>query len=136
MALGVAIGVAAFVNNDTSSRPAVTLSLDAQDSAASCLAFDTVVLANMPTAFAGSVEDVSDDGVVLNVTHWYKGGDAPQVRLTTIALANSGALIGGIEFRRGREYLITAWDGQVSHCGYSTAATDEMRAVFDAAFGS
>ncbi len=44
------------------------------------------------------------------------------------------ALIGGVEFVPGQQYLITAYDGVVNYCGHSGPATPELQALFDQAF--
>jgi len=46
------------------------------------------------------------------------------------------ALIGGIPFESGEQYLITAYDGQVNYCGFSGPSTPEFRASFVEAFGA
>jgi hypothetical protein len=103
------------------------------DVMASCLPFTVEYLAELSTAFAGTVTDVSGDRAVLGVDRWYAGGSAPQVSVTVPDGAHI-ALIGTIEFREGARYLITAEDGQVNLCGFSGEATPEMEAAFEAAF--
>lgn len=44
------------------------------------------------------------------------------------------ALIDGFEFEVGKQYLITAADGNVNYCGYSGIATPELTAAFSDAF--
>ena len=44
------------------------------------------------------------------------------------------ALIGGVTFEPGQQYLITATDGVVNYCGFSGPATPELQALFDQAF--
>jgi hypothetical protein len=46
------------------------------------------------------------------------------------------ALIGGIEFESGGQYLISAEGGNVSYCGFSGPSTPEFRAAFVEAFGT
>jgi hypothetical protein len=86
----------------------------------------------MPLAFEGTVTGVDGDVVTLDVDRWFKGGDATQVTIT--APAGFEALIGGIEFDEGAQYLITATDGVVNYCGFSGPSTPEMRAAFEEAF--
>lgn len=112
----------------------LSLSLDAEDPAASCLALDPSVLAGMSPAFAGTVRSVQGEAVLLDVDRWYAGDEADAVELR--APTGLEALIGGIPFEAGRQYLISATDGTVNYCGYSGPVSPELQAAFDAAFGS
>lgn len=136
--LVLAVGATlATSTDDPSTRPAAptTLALSLPDSGviASCLAFDVNVLREMPVAFAGTVTDIGDDAVTLDVNHWYKGGDAD---LVTVGL-NSGqtsAALDGVDFAAGESYLLTATDGTVNGCGFSGPASPELEAAFADAF--
>jgi hypothetical protein len=133
-AVALFVGVAGVVlSGDDPAEPPLVLGLpDGGGALASCLPFDVAVLAQMPLAFEGRAVEVTDGPVTLDVTRWYRGGDATQVTLA--AMPDAVALIDGIDFVAGGDYLITATDGQVNFCGYSTPATDEMRAAFASAF--
>lgn len=116
------------------SGPPVELSLGASDSMMSCMPVDAAILADMPLAFAGTATSVDGETVTLEVEEWFTGGDAA----TVVLQSQSGmeALIDGFAFEEGGEYLVSATEGTVNFCGYSGPATDELRAVYDAAFGS
>lgn len=101
---------------------------------ASCLAFDPAILADMPVAFEGTVTAVDGNQVTLDVDHWFKGGDTDEVIVT--APQGLEALIGGISFEDGEQYLVSASEGQVNYCGFSGQSTTELRAGFEEAFGS
>ncbi|MGB5759729.1 MAG: hypothetical protein WBM50_22630 [Acidimicrobiales bacterium] len=118
---------------DQSGEP-IELSLGDGAAIASCPQFDIAVLADMSPAFAGTVTSVEGETVTLSIDRWYTGGDAA----TATLLASSGmeALIGGIDFQTGQQYLITAAGGNVNYCGYSGPADVELTAAFDEAFGS
>jgi hypothetical protein len=88
----------------------------------------------MPVAFEGTVVASEGDSVTLDVDRWFKGGEASQVVLR--APQGLEALIDGIAFEVGSQYLITATDGNVNYCGFSAKSTPEMRAAFEEAFGS
>lgn len=105
----------------------------AEDPMAMCLQVTAENLAMFPIAFAGRATDVSDGVATLEVTHWFRGGDADEV--TIEAPAAQPALIGGVDIEVGGEYLITADEGRVSSCYFSDVATPELRALFDEAFG-
>jgi hypothetical protein len=100
-----------------------------------CIRFDVNILRDMPVAFSGTAAEVTDESVLLDVDHWYKGGSADQVEL-----ANSNnpgvALEGGIQFEVGHRYLVSASDGTVSMCGYSGEWTSEFEQSYQEAFGS
>ncbi len=114
------------------SEPALELSAGGGEGMMSCLAFDPAILADMPVAFEGTATAVDGDRVTLEVDRWFTGGDADEVVLT--APQGLEALIGGIPFEVGGEYLISATDGQVNYCGFSGEATEDLRAGFEAAF--
>lgn len=112
----------------------VEFSLGESDSMAMCLAFDVEILRPMEVAFEGTATAVDGDTVTLRVDHWYKGGDAEAVSL--VGTQGLEALIDGINFEVGEQYLITATDGNVNYCGFSGVSTPELRSAFDEAFGS
>ena len=118
---------------DGVTEPPLELSLGASDVMASCLPFDTGILATMSPAFAATATEVSDGTVTLDVDRWYAGGDAETVVLA--AQPGMQALIDGFDIVVGQQYLITAAQGAVNFCGYSGPATPELTAAFDAAFG-
>jgi hypothetical protein len=112
------------------------LALSDQAATASCIQFSEDVLADMPVAFGGTVSAVAEDEVVLDVDRWFAGGDADRVRLDVPGgiSPEAAALWYGVDFREGERYLVTATDGNVNSCGYTTAATPEMEAAFERAF--
>lgn len=132
--LAVLIAVVAVGANLGSSAPPLELALTPDDAIASCLQFDVAILAGMPVAFEGTVTGIEGETVTLSVDRWFKGGEASEVNL--ISSAGSVALIGGVNFEMGGQYLITATDGTVNACGFSAASTPEMRAAFEQAFGA
>jgi len=131
---GLSILLAACSSTGGAESEPLELSAGASDAMASCLAFDPEILADMPVAFEGTVTAVDGDQVTLDVDQWFKGGDAGEVIVT--APQGLEALIGGISFEEGEQYLVSASQGQVNYCGFSGEATPELRAGFEAAFGS
>ena len=136
LVLAIAGGIALTGGDDT---PPVatgeTLELDAgeEDLTAMCIAFSPEELERVAQiAFAGTVTGVDGAVVTLTVDNWYRGGDAEQVILN--APQGMEALIGGIPFEVGGQYLITASEGNVNYCGFSGPSTPEMRSAFDEAF--
>jgi hypothetical protein len=108
------------------------LSVHGGDALTSCMMFDVSILADMSPAFAATATGVDDAMVTLTVDRWYTGGDADTVVLHSPD--TSPGLIAGFEFAVGKQYLITAAEGNVNFCGYSGLATPELTAAFDAAF--
>jgi hypothetical protein len=136
LVLAIAGGIA-FTGGDDNPPVATgeTLELTAgeEDLMAMCIAFSPEELEKVAEiAFEGTVTAVDGDAVTLTVDHWYRGGDAQQVVLN--APQGMEALIGGIPFEVGGQYLITAADGNVNYCGFSGPSTPEMRSAFDEAF--
>ncbi len=134
----VAIGAVGILTDGgeapVASGPPLELNAGGEDVMASCIAFSVEYLAPMPVAFEGTVTSVDGETITLDVDHWFKGGDSGQVVLH--APAGMEALIGGIPFEVGTQYLITASEGNVNYCGFSGESTPEMRAAFEEAFGS
>jgi hypothetical protein len=135
------VGIVASLGGDGETTPTTAvaappleLNLGDGGAMASCIAFEVGFLAEMPVAFEGTVTSVNGDAVALSVDHWYKGGDATTVELN--APQGLEALIGGIEFVDGEQYLISATEGNVNYCGFSGPSTDEFRAAFEEAFAS
>jgi len=136
-AAAVVGGVVLAGGDDPAAPPAdepttLALSLPAGDAMSSCMVFEEQLLADMPVAFAGTVESVADGAVVLDVDHWFAGGDADRVELATPGADTSYEI--GLSFTEGRRYLVTATDGTVNGCGYTAPATPDMEAAFDRAF--
>jgi hypothetical protein len=137
-ALVVAVGgIIALTGNDTdpvASGPPLELNAAGEDPMAMCIVFSVEELAKAPLAFEGTANAVEGDTVTLTVDHWFKGGDAGQVILN--APQGMEALIAGIPFEVGGQYLITAYDGNVNYCGFSGPSTPELRSAYEQAFGA
>jgi hypothetical protein len=147
----VAIGVVAFngggddapqvadpvENTDDQQEPAkltvLDLSAGVDDAMAMCIALDPTILAQSQVAFKGTVTSADAGVVQLTVDDAYVGVDAQAVTLS--APDGMQALIGGIEWEVGGQYLVTAWDGVVNYCGQTGPAEPELQAIFDEAFG-
>ena len=93
------------------------------------------MLANMGTAFDGTVTSISGDTVTLEVGHWYRGGDEDVVEVEAPE-AKLQALIQAVSFESGGRYLVTANDGVVTVCGFSAAYSEELAALYAEAFGT
>lgn len=136
LVLAIAGGIAFTGGNDNppvATGETLELSAAEEDLTQMCIAFSPGELeAVAEIAFEGTVTAVDGAAVTLTVAHWYRGDDAEVVVLN--APQGMEALIGGIPFEVGSQYLITAADGNVNYCGFSGPSTPEMRSAFDEAF--
>jgi hypothetical protein len=138
LVLAVAGGLAFTGGDSTPDVTAEPLKLNAagEDPMASCNVFSPEELDRVAEiAFAGTATSVEGATVTLSVDEWYRGDDT----VTTVVLnAPQGmeALIGGIPFTVGEEYLVSAQGGNVNYCGFSGPATPDYRAGFEAAFAN
>jgi hypothetical protein len=132
--LAVVIGAAALFGSLGSEPAPLVLTANGDDAIATCLQFDVDLLADMSPAFAGTVAELTDSIVTLEVDRWFTGGDAEIVEIRYTP--GFEALIGTPSFEVGQRYLITAANGVVNGCGYSGPATPEYEAAFEAAFGA
>lgn len=131
-------GVITLGGGGTNPQAAAPLELNAagEDPMASCIMFSPEELARVAEiAFEGTVTAVEGARVTLTVNEWYKGGGATTEVILNAPLGME-ALIGGIPFAVGEQYLISAQDGNVNYCGFSGPSTPEYRAAFEAAFGA
>ncbi len=135
-AVAAVIGVAALGGNSPATATPLELTGGGGDAMASCLPFSVDILDDMVTAFEGTVTAVEGPAVTLDVDRWYNDGTGSAAG-TVVVNAPEGmeALIGGIAFETGAQYLISAdAEGNVAYCGYTAPATDDMRASFEQAF--
>jgi hypothetical protein len=120
----------------TVAAPTVTdLTLGADNTMSSCIAFSVEALSPMPVAFSGTVAEKSADEILLDVDTWYRGGDSDQVRLSAPDMSMT-SLGSSIDFQVGSRYLLTATDGTVNYCGFSGPWTQDMADAYAAAFAS
>lgn len=138
VALVAGLGVGAVIalgGSDPGSEPTV-MALDgggAEDPLAMCMQVTAENLAAFPVAFAGTAVEVADGIATLDVTRWYRGGDADRVAIA--APPAQPALIGGVDIEVGGRYLVTADEGRVSSCYFSDVASPELEALYAEAFG-
>lgn len=115
--------------------PPLELNAGGEDAMASCIMFSPEELARVAEiAFEGTVTAVDGPKVTLAVNEWFKGGEASNEVILNAPLGME-ALIGGIPFEVGGQYLITAQGGNVNYCGFSGPSTPQYRAAFETAFG-
>ena len=133
LVLAVAGGIIFLGGEKAPTATAIELNAGGEEIFASCIAFSADELEKVAElAFAGTVTAVAGSNVTLTVDEWFRGGDATEVTLN--APQGMEALIGGIPFIVGDEYLISAQSGNVNYCGFSGAANAEYRAAWNEAF--
>lgn len=137
LVLAIAGGLAIMGGEDTpptAAAPPLELNAGEEDILASCIVFSPEELDRVAEiAFEGTATSVEGDTVILAVDTWYRGGeDATEVVLN--APQGMEALIGGIPFEVGKQYLISAQGGNVNYCGFSGESTPDLRSGFEQAF--
>lgn len=98
-----------------------------------CMAPDPTTLAQAGVAFSGSVVSVRDGLVTLRPSAWYAGGHTD---LVTVKQLDPGMrdLIGAVDFRPGRDYLVAANNGAVMVCGFSGEKSSDLTTLYQEAF--
>lgn len=134
LVLAVAGGIALYGDEQPTVAAPLELNAGGDDVMASCIMFSPDELDRVADiAFAGRVIAVEGDTVGLSVDTWYRG-DEEVGQVVLNAPQGMEALIGGIPFEVGEQYLISAQAGNVNYCGFSGPSTPELRAGFEAAF--
>ncbi len=98
-----------------------------------CVRFSAQTLAPMETAFDGTATQVTSGEVVMDVGHWFRGGNASRVELTAPA-GDRVTSEGSVQFEQGHRYLVTATAGVVNSCGFTQEWSAEGAATFTQAF--
>jgi len=110
------------------------LALPAPGVSASCVEFRVEYLAEMPTAFAGTVTAISAAAVTFDVERWYAGGSADVVTVAKVD-PDTSAVLDAVTFESGQEYLVTASEeGVLNGCGFTGPDSPELAAAFAEAF--
>ena len=116
----------------TVSAPAgQTTTLGVSDQTGRCAVATPEILAQYDVAFQGTVTSVEGDTVTLATTQILNGEVGDTVQVT--AAQGLDALLPAVQFQVGQDYLVAAYDGQVSQC-YSGSATGDLRSPFTKAF--
>ena len=142
IAAAAGVGIASSLGDDDSGGDSiqaapepVTLSVAPGNVMSSCLPFSVDVLKDMPMAFGGTVTEVSEGSVTVDVDRWYRGrpGNAEVVELQT---PGSSVALDGVEFTADSKVLVAATDGQVNGCGFSGPASAQLEQAYAEAFPS
>jgi hypothetical protein len=109
-----------------------TTTLGVSDQEGRCRPPDAAVLAQYPVAFQGTVTSIEGDTVTLDTTEVLNGEVGETVQVTA-PQSTFDAMLGTVDFQVGGDYLVAAFDGQLSQC-YSGSASGDLRSPFDKAF--
>jgi hypothetical protein len=90
------------------------------------------LLAQYQLAFQGTVTAIEGDTVTLQTTDVLNGEVTETVEVTAPQPVFD-AMINTVDFQVGEDYLVAAYDGQVSMC-YTGSATGQLRSPFEKAF--
>ncbi|WP_104198875.1 hypothetical protein [Cryobacterium sp. Y29] len=98
----------------------------------SCLVLEPATIAAQQQAFAATVLQIQGDTILLEVTERFTGDVADRVEVAQVDAVASD--FSGVPFEVGQSYLVGAVDGTITGCGVTGADSNELRAVYDAAF--
>jgi hypothetical protein len=135
-AAAVVITVVALTTGDDpvplAARTTVTYDMAAGSAMQSCMQLSEIPAPVGAAALGGTVVSVDAEQVVLDVDHWYTGGDADRVQLKG---ADEHVALDGVEFVVGERYLVTAAEGTVMVCGISGPDTPELEQLYTEWYG-
>ncbi|MBO9577765.1 MAG: hypothetical protein J7480_03225 [Microbacteriaceae bacterium] len=114
-------------------RPPLQLADQGQNVAAMCMALTPELLDGNQGAFRGTVVAIEGDRVTVQVDLVYRGEPGPTVELTQQDA--QAADFSATQYVLGGSFLISYSDGYVAYCGQSAAASPELTAVYEAAYG-
>ena len=133
LAIGAAIAVPLMLGGTPTVEP-LAQPTDGGLPGGSCLAVSPEGLLMQEQAFAARVLSVEGETVTLEVTERFAGEVADRVEVPQVDAASGD--FSGVPFEAGEAYLVSATDGTIAGCGLSGTDSADLRAVYDAAFGS
>lgn len=135
IAAGVVIGARGSEEDPTTSSNAqqtVTELSGGEAALGKCMPPTAELVANQEIAFEGTVTEISDEVVTLEVDEFYQGTPTD---LVTVTKPDLGMSEMPVDFQLGQTYLVGATDGVVPICGTSGLATEDLKALYAEAFG-
>ncbi|MFD3450617.1 hypothetical protein ACFWVC_00315 [Streptomyces sp. NPDC058691] len=126
-------GGIAWGMDDSPQSPPTVLVLTAAGAGGNdrCAAPTVTGLRRYTTAFEGTVASVRGHQVTFDVDHWYRGGNAPTVRVTDIKDQEFA-----LTFAVGDHWLVAATSGALERCGGVVGADPSMRRLYQRAYES
>ena len=138
VAIAVGVGIAVGSGDDERSKEAnpgtgtsVTALTAGPAAAAKCRVPSPEMVASQEVAFEATVLSVRDGVVTLDPSKFFAG---PETDRVTVDQPDLGMSERPVDFQVGEDYLVAATEGSVSICGLSGPATDDLRALYEAAF--
>jgi hypothetical protein len=111
-----------------------TTQLRGPDNKGKCVATPTPeMLAGYDQAFQGTVTAIDGGTITLQATDVYNGdvGETVQVKAPPAGISD---LLNQVQFQVGGTYLVSAFNGAVSMCGFSGPATGDLQSLYNKAF--
>lgn len=111
----------------------IQLQMGTQAKNARCAPTTAEFLRQQDLAFAGTPTEVQGRKVTLRVDEIFKGQPATEAVVTAPVKATSRTVYA-VDFLVGKQYLVSATDGQVSLCGASDVDTPTLRDLYVQAY--
>ncbi|RNL61971.1 hypothetical protein EFK50_09070 [Nocardioides marmoriginsengisoli] len=137
LALAVGVGISLADDDDPAKSPGpgvdltVTKLTAGPPVSAKCMAPEASSIAAQEIAFEGEVTEIADGVVTLTALQFFQG---PATDLVEVAEPDQTMSEMPVDFQVGKVYLVGATRGEVSICGLSGLATDDLRILYDEAF--
>ena len=109
-----------------------TTALTVAEQQGRCAPASPEILAQYTQAFEGTVTGIEGETVTLEATAVYQGEVGETVTVTA-PQPLFDTLLDAVQFQVGQNYLVAAYDGEVSIC-YSGPATETLRSPYEKAF--
>jgi hypothetical protein len=108
--------------------------LTAQPPPGRCMLPNVDVLRSQTLAFDGVVRSITEGEATLEPSRFYVGEEADLV-VVKAPDRDLQVLLAAVDFREGKRYLVSATDGRVTLCGFSSRYTPELADLYVEAFG-
>jgi hypothetical protein len=99
-----------------------------------CAVLTPALLAQYDQAFQGTVTSVEGNTITFHTTEVYSGQVGETVQLAAPPAGVARILGRATTFQVGQSYLVPAYQGAVSMCGYTGVATGDLKTLFQKAF--
>lgn len=120
-------------SREPSTSDTLALRTRSANATALCTGFNVDDLRSLELAFSATAVMVDGATAKFKVEHWYKGGEADEVTLTTLT-GPDRVEFSEYEIVAGQKYLVAASNGLVEECGFSGPHTPELQRGYEAAF--
>lgn len=100
-----------------------------------CIAPNAGVLQVQTVAFEGKITELTDGVITFKVAHWFKGGPTGLAKVVAPQTALR-PLVESADFKVGGDYLVAAYDGRVTACGFSGPRNASLADLYSQAYGN